>query len=71
MENRYLTFTEIRDPLKWIRSSYVSGLPIDAPGNDSSVFKGMLVDSMKIRMTQYANELLKSIETAQAAYELD
>ncbi|MGV3484234.1 MAG: hypothetical protein ACO1RT_07440 [Planctomycetaceae bacterium] len=52
----------LRDAIRWIRSAYKSGLPLDAPGDESGVFKGVLVQSMKIRMTAYANELLESVD---------
>ena len=48
----------VRDALKWIRESYKSDLPIDAPGDDTGQFRGMLVESMRIRMVGYAKELL-------------
>jgi hypothetical protein len=54
----------VRDSLEWIRSSYKSRLPLDAPGDNSSLLKGLLVESMNIRMTEYANELLQSRDLA-------
>lgn len=53
-----LTTEDVRDALNWVRVSYRSGLPLDAPGDDTVQFRGMLVDSMKIRMVDYAKELL-------------
>jgi hypothetical protein len=48
----------VRDALNWIRESYKSDLPLDAPGDDTGQFRRMLVDSMRIRMVDYAKELL-------------
>jgi hypothetical protein len=56
---------DVRDALHWILSSYHSGLPLDAHGDDVGHFKGLLVQSMKIRLTEYANELLQSHESAE------
>lgn len=53
-----LTTGDVRDALNWVRASYRSGLPLDAPGDDTGQFRGLLVDSMKIRMAYYAKELL-------------
>lgn len=48
----------VRDAVIWIRESYESRLPLDAPDDDDGVFRGLLVQAMKVRMTEYANELL-------------
>lgn len=53
-----LTTEGVRDALKWIRESYKSNLPLDAPGDDTGQFRGWLVESMRIRMVDYAKELL-------------
>ena len=53
----------VTDALRWIITSYKSGLPLESPGDETGAFKGMLVDSMKIRLTEYAKELLRSSET--------
>ena len=53
---------EVRNSLNWILTSYNSGLPLGAPDDDTGAFKGMLVNAMKVRMTEYANELIKSAE---------
>jgi hypothetical protein len=53
-----LTTEGVRDALKWIRESYKSDLPLDAPGDDTGQFRGMLVESMQIRMVDYVKELL-------------
>ena len=53
-----LTTKDVRDALKWVRESYISGLPVDTPGDDTGQFRGMLMESMRIRMVDYANELL-------------
>ena len=55
---RNLETEGIRDALKWIRESYKSDLPLDEPGDDTGQFRGMLVDSMRIRMVDYAKDLL-------------
>lgn len=48
----------VRDALKWICESYKSDLPLDAPGDDTGQFRGMLVESMRHRLVDYARELL-------------
>jgi len=53
-----LTTEDVRDALNWIRESYRSGLPLDTPGDDTGQFRGLVVDSMKLRMADYAKELL-------------
>jgi hypothetical protein len=53
-----LTTGDVRDALIWVRDSYKSDLPLDTPGDDNGQLRGMLVDSMKIRMSRYAKELL-------------
>jgi len=50
---------DVRSAVKWIATSYDSRLPIDAPGDTEGQFRGMLVQGMKIRMTEYARQLLK------------
>ena len=50
---------DVRSAVVWIASSYESRLPIDAPGDTEGHFKGMLVYAMKVRMTDYARQLLK------------
>jgi hypothetical protein len=52
----------VTDSLQWIITSYKSGLPLESPGDETGDFKGMLVDAMKIRLTEYAKELLRSSE---------
>lgn len=49
----------VRASLEWIRSSYRSNLPLDSPGDESGAFKGLLVESMNERMTDYAEQLLR------------
>lgn len=51
----------VQDTLSWIRNSYRSGLPIDSPGDEAGDFRGLLVESMQIRLTAYANELLTHV----------
>lgn len=46
------------ESLRWIKSSYKSGLPHEVPGDDEGQFRGLQVESMNIRMRNYANELL-------------
>jgi hypothetical protein len=53
-----LTNEDVRDAVNWVRESYKSDLPLDTPGDDTGQFRGMLVESMKIRMADYAKELL-------------
>lgn len=53
-----LTTESVRDALIWIRESYKSDLPLDAPGDDTGQFRGILVESMRIRMVHYAKKLL-------------
>lgn len=48
----------VKDTLNWIRSSYRSGLPLDSPGDETGDFHGALVESMQIRLIEYATELL-------------
>ncbi len=55
----------VRNAVNWIRESYASRLPLDAPGDDAGHFKGVLVRAMKIRMTEYANELLHPDDSTQ------
>lgn len=53
-----LTTEDVRDALIWVRESYRSGLPLDTLGDDIGQFRGMVVESMKLRMADYAKELL-------------
>jgi hypothetical protein len=46
------------EALQWIKSSYKSGLPHEVPGDDGGQFRGLQVESMNIRMRNYASELL-------------
>ena len=50
---------DVRDALHWIQASYQSGLPIDSPGDTAGHFRGVLVQSMRLRMDEYAGELLR------------
>jgi hypothetical protein len=52
----------VQDTLNWIRNSYRSGLPLDSHGDDAGDFRGLLVESMQIRLTAYANELLMRVK---------
>ena len=36
-------------------------MPLDEAGDEDGQFKGLRVQAMKIRLTEYANELLQSI----------
>ena len=55
---------DVRKSLDWIISSYQSDLPARSPGDEDGVFDGVLIKSMKIRMTEYANQLLKPNDPA-------
>ena len=55
----------VRKSLNWIVSSYDSGLPARYPGDENGDFDGVLIESMKIRMTEYAKQLLKPSDRAQ------
>ena len=50
----------VRESLEWIRTSYKSGLPMEVPDDTAGDFTGALVQSMKTRLTEYANDLLLS-----------
>ena len=49
----------VLDALKWVRHSYESGLPLDTPGDDAGQMRGILAESMNIRMHEYSEDLLK------------
>jgi len=51
--------------LNWIRTSYRSGLPVDALGDKDGDFKGLLVQSMQARLTEYATLLLANVDAVQ------
>ena len=53
---------DVLNALNWIRTSYSSGLPVDAPGDEAGDFSGLLVQSMKSRLTDYSNLLLASVD---------
>lgn len=48
----------VLESLQWIKSSYKSGFPEEVPGDDQGQFLGLQVESMNIRMKEYASELL-------------
>ncbi len=52
---------DVVNALYWIRTSYRSGFPVDAPGDDPGDFRGLLVQSMKTRLTEYATLLLAKV----------
>ena len=56
---------DVFNALNWIRTSYSSGLPADAPGDEAGDFSGLLVQSMKTRLTEYANLLLSNVDAVQ------
>jgi len=56
---------DVVNALNWIRTSYSSGFPVDAPGDDPGDFRGLLVQSMKTRLTEYATLLLAKVGTVQ------
>lgn len=43
--------------LAWIRESYKSGLPLDAPDDETGEFRGLLVKSMRGRLNEYAKQM--------------
>lgn len=57
-----LDLSDVHDALQWIRTSYKSGLPLNSRDDDTGAFDGVLIESMRIRMTEYAAELLQSDE---------
>ena len=56
---------DVQDALNWIRSSYRSSLPLNSPGDEKGEFRGVLVESMQIRLTAYANELLMHVKKSE------
>lgn len=58
--------SSVLDSLNWIRTSYQSGFPLDEPGDKTGDFRGVRVEAMKSRLTQYVNELLHSDEPVTA-----
>lgn len=56
-----------REALRWIRTSYQSGLPLDEPGDETGQFRGLLVKSMQGRLVSYANQLLSSTDPQQGS----
>ncbi|QGQ26150.1 hypothetical protein F1728_27245 [Gimesia benthica] len=46
-----------QNALAWIRESYQSGLPLDAPDDKTGEFRGMLVKAMRGRLAAYANQV--------------
>ena len=48
---------EVDDALHWILNDYHSGLPLDSPSDETGDFRGMLVESMQGRLTQYVRQL--------------
>lgn len=48
----------VREALQWIRASYKSDLPLEEPDDASGQLNGFLVRAMKVRMTEYADDLL-------------
>jgi hypothetical protein len=49
---------DVDDALLWILSDYHSGLPLDSPGDETGDFRGMLVEAMQGRLTQYVRQLM-------------
>lgn len=60
----------VRDSLKWILTSNKCGLPLEEPGDKTGDFKGVRVEAMKIRLTEYVNELLQSYEPVSGEVEV-
>lgn len=56
---RNLQTADVVDALNWVSHSYKSALPLDEPNDHSGHLRGILVDAMKVRMTEYARELLE------------
>jgi len=66
---KHLEAPEVLKALNWIRTSYESGLPLDEPGDETGQLKGMLVEAMRIRMKNYAKQLLPTDGTKSSAME--
>jgi hypothetical protein len=49
---------DVRDAIKWVLRSYKSHLPLESPNDENDQLRGVLVESMNIRMVEYADELL-------------
>lgn len=56
---------DVVNALSWICTSYSSGFPVEAPGDDPGGFRELLVQSMKTRLTEYAVLLLAKVGTVQ------
>ena len=51
-----------QNALACIRESYHSGLPLDAPGDETGEFRGLLVKAMRARLIMYVNQLKEEKE---------
>ena len=49
---------DVAAAVQWISHSYISHLPLNAPNDEAGQFHGLLVESMNLRMVDYAEELL-------------
>ncbi len=54
----HLQRNDVRDAIKWVFRSYKSHLPLESPNDENDQLRGVLVESMNIRMVEYAEELL-------------
>jgi hypothetical protein len=50
--------SDVLNTVQWISRAYKSGLPLDAPNEDSGEMRGLLLEAMNTRMVDYAEELL-------------
>ncbi len=58
---------ETQKALAWIRESYQSGLPLDAPGDETGEFRGMLVKAMRARLNEYAKRVTSTPQEQQGS----
>lgn len=58
---------ETQNALAWIRESYQSGLPLDAPGDETGEFRGMLVKAMRARLNEYAKRVTSTPQEQQGS----
>jgi len=58
---------ETQNALAWIRESYQSGLPLDAPGDETGEFRGMLVKAMRGRLVAYAKRVTSTPQAQQGS----
>ena len=63
----YLDSPDTQSALAWIRNSYQSGLPLDAPGDETGELRGLLVKGMRGRLVAYANQLTDATDAQQVS----